>query len=96
MLSLTDMGAGRRIWGSSVKTAKRFILVIQLETQQMWEEKFWAGWLITTSPAQYFEPEGLSELCQLNGESCTRTVSAGVNYFAIITRFSPQATSCEG
>ena len=78
MLSLTDTGAGRRIWGSSVKTARRFVLVIQPETQQMWEEKVWAGWLIAMSPAQYFEPEGLSELCQLNGESCTRTVSAGV------------------
>lgn len=53
MLSLTDTGAGRRIWGSSVKIAKRFILVIQPETQQMWEEKVWAGWLIATSPAQY-------------------------------------------
>lgn len=78
VLSLTDTGAGRRIWGSSVKIAKRFILVIQPETQQMWEEKVWAGWLIAMSPAQYFEPEGLSELCQRNGESCTRTVSAGV------------------
>lgn len=78
VLSLTDTGARRRIWGSSAKTAKRFVLVIQPGTQQMWEEKVWAGRLIATSPAQYFEPEGLSELCQLNGESCTRTVSAGV------------------
>ena len=43
VLSLTGTGAGRKIWGSSVKTAKRFVLAIQLETQQMWEEKVWAG-----------------------------------------------------
>lgn len=32
MLSVIDTRAGRRIWGSSVKTVKRFILVIQPET----------------------------------------------------------------
>lgn len=44
-----------------MKTAMKFVLVMQPETKQMWAEKGWAGRLTATSPAQGFKPKGLSE-----------------------------------
>lgn len=43
VLSLADTGAGRRISGQPSQNCKEIVLVIQPETQQMWEEKVWAA-----------------------------------------------------
>lgn len=63
MLSLADTGAEGGLGGAQTEL-QRLVLVIQPETQQMWEEEGWAAGLVATSPAQYlrFESRGLSAL----------------------------------
>lgn len=88
VLSLADTGAEGRLGGAQTEL-QRLVLVIQPETQQMWEEEGWAAGLVATSPAQYlrFESRGLSALCQLSGRAVRDR--QGRSWFAGTTKFPP-------
>lgn len=81
VLSLADMGAQTEV--------QSLVLVIQPETQQMWEEEVRAAGPVATSPAQYlrFEPRGLPALCQLSGRAVQDRQSR--SWFAVTTKFPP-------